>query len=120
MDAFFPGWFNHVVHTNVAMFILIEMVWTYHNYPCYKLMLAGLGTFLMFYLSWIHVIKHYADRWVYGVLDVLDVPSRIGFFAFTVSLPIGLYYLGKWLNRMIWKNRLDKAAHVHESKRKIK
>lgn len=120
MDEYFPGWFNHIVHTNIIIFIFIEMYWTYHSYPCYKSMLAGLGTFLVSYLVWVHIIKHFSGYWVYGVLDELDFGPRIAFFAFTCSLPIGLYFLGKFINRKIWESRLDNAAYDLQSKRKIK
>lgn len=55
---------HYLVHTNVTIFIFIEMCWTYHSYPCYKSMLAGLGTFLVSYLVWVHIIKHYSgEKW---------------------------------------------------------
>lgn len=119
-DAFFPVWFNHFVHTNIMVFVMIEMFLLHHNYPCRKSALMGLGVFMLGYLTWVHVIYYNAGKWVYPLLAVLNWPQRIGFYAFTLSVPIVLYYLGEFLNdKVFWpKSMLGEKSSGGKSKSK--
>jgi hypothetical protein len=65
MDYYFFEWYNHLTHTNIVFFILIEMIFSYHKYPCNKSMIAGLGSFLVGYTIWLHVVNY-----VTGILKV--------------------------------------------------
>lgn len=64
--------------------------------------MAGQFTIMGIYLGWIFCIKKVTNFWVYPILTILDWPQRIGFFAFTVSVPIILYFFGKIMNNIIW------------------
>lgn len=56
---------------------------------------------------------------MYGVLNELDDLGRIGFFAFNILLPFGIYFGGKILNNAIWRNRvLDSMANEGRKKSK--
>lgn len=111
LDVFFPTWHNHILHTNIMIFILLEMILTYHRYPCRKPALAGLVAFLIAYLVWVHVIYFKANAWVYPVLAVLNWPQRIGFYIFTAAVPILLYFFGEFLNNQIWsKKRIGEVS----------
>lgn len=117
-DAFFPWWLNQFVHTNIVAFVVFEMLLLHHNYPCRRSGLGGLTTFLLGYLAWVNIIKFKADVWVYPVLDVLNWPQRIGFYIFTLSIPILLYYVGEFLNNQVWsKSRLGEDAPKNKSKK---
>lgn len=101
-DAFFPSWLNHILHTNVAIFIVVEMFILQRQYPSRKGGLCGLMVFIFSYLAWLHVIRYHAGVWPYPILNVLDLPSRFAFFIFTMGLPVLMYFLGEWLNEEIW------------------
>lgn len=118
MDSYFPGWYNHIMHTNIAIFVALEMIFSYHKYPCYKGMMAGLLTFILSYTAWVHVVKYVSGRWVYGVLDEFDDLGRIGFFAFQNVLPIMIYFGGKFINNLIWKSRLSEVSNEGRKKPK--
>lgn len=109
-ESFFPSWLNHILHTNVALFIVVELFVVHRRYPSRKQGLSGLVVFLFGYLAWIHVTRHYAGKWPYPIIDNLDLPSRIAFFAFAFSFPILMYFIGEALNAKIWSEpKLVKA-----------
>lgn len=114
-DAFFPNWLNHVMHTNIMIFILLEMYLTFRQYPSRKSGLTGSLTFMLTYLVWLHIIKHYSGVWVYPVLDVLNLPQRIIFFSVSFVFSVSLYILGEKINNIMWKNQL-KAITNSKSK----
>jgi len=106
IDAYFPTWLNHCMHTNIMIFILAEMFTSCRQYPKRKTGLQVLSVFMITYLVWIHVIHSYTGMWVYPVLDVLNLPLRIVFFAVLLGLATGLYIVGEKLNYAIWKSKL--------------
>ncbi|XP_032591868.1 androgen-induced gene 1 protein isoform X3 [Drosophila grimshawi] len=114
LDAVFPSWLNHVLHTNIVVFIVLEMFTSYRAYPKRSKGLTGLSIFMGGYLVWIHIIKHFSNVWVYPVLEVLSLPSRILFFAAVLAFTGGLYILGEFINNVVW------AKEVKLSQRKSK
>lgn len=109
VDAFFPAWLNHVIHTNIAVFAIIEMIILHHQYPARTEGLLGLMTFMHCYLIWMFVTKYFAGRFAYPILDVLSITGKIGFISFTMSFPALMFLLGEYLNGKIWnENRLKR------------
>lgn len=100
------SWLNHVMHTNIMIFIILEMFTTFRQYPSRKLCLTSLAIFMAAYLAWLHVVKHYSGVWVYPVLDVLELPQRIAFFAVSLTVGVSLYFVGEILNNKIWADEL--------------
>lgn len=94
------------MHTNVAVFILIELVVTFRKYPVRGKAVKGLVIFNVLYVIWILVIKQVSGRWVYPVLDVLNLPQRIGFIAFMGVFGVSFYFVGEFLNNKIWASEL--------------
>jgi hypothetical protein len=52
MDPYFPGWLNHIVHTNVAIFTTLEMIISFRVYPDRKSGIKMLLAFMICYLAW--------------------------------------------------------------------
>ena len=52
MDPFFPSWLNHIMHTNIMVFTVLEMVMTFRRYPKRSDGLKGLLGFMLVYLIW--------------------------------------------------------------------
>lgn len=102
VDAFFPTWLNHILHTNVAIFVSVELVILHREYPTRKEGLCGLMIFMFSYLIWMHVTRYYAGKWAYPIIDQLDLIGKIGFFVFTMSFPVLMYFFGEYLNEKIW------------------
>lgn len=110
LDPFFPAWLNHVMHTNIMIFILVEMFTTFRKYPKKTVGLSILGSVMVLYLVWIHIIHSYSGFWVYPVLDVLNMAMRWVFFAGLLGLSMGLYVVGEKLNNGYWKAQLDSMS----------
>uniref|UniRef100_A0A182QP29 Uncharacterized protein n=1 Tax=Anopheles farauti TaxID=69004 RepID=A0A182QP29_9DIPT len=106
LDAVFPGWLNHVMHTNIVIFMVIEICTSFRQYPTRKAGLTGLAIFMASYLGWLHVVRHFGGIWVYPVLEVLNLPQRIVFFAVSLIFCVGLYLLGEFFNNLIWTKEL--------------
>ncbi|XP_030751284.1 androgen-induced gene 1 protein-like [Sitophilus oryzae] len=106
IDPYFPWWLNHLMHTNIVLFSITEMFTSYRKYPGRKIGFSIVTTFMVTYLIWIHILNSYTNRWVYPVLEVLNLPGRIAFFAFCLVLVIGLYIVGEKLNSLRWGTTL--------------
>ncbi|XP_037957934.1 androgen-induced gene 1 protein isoform X1 [Teleopsis dalmanni] len=106
LDAVFPSWLNHIMHTNILVFIILEMFTSFREYPKRKRGITGLGIFMITYLIWIHVVKHYSGVWVYPVLEVLQLPQRIVFFVAILAFTVCLYFLGEFLNGVVWAKEI--------------
>lgn len=116
MDPYFPLWLNHVMHTNILGFIVIELVSSFRTYPKRKLGLSILTLFMLCYVIWIHVIYFTSGGWVYPILAVLNWPLRIIFYVLSLFIVFGLYFVGEHLNKSIWSKELQKNA-IHGKKK---
>ncbi|XP_013110928.1 androgen-induced gene 1 protein isoform X1 [Stomoxys calcitrans] len=114
LDAVFPTWLNHIMHTNIVVFIVLEMFISFRAYPSRVKGLTGLATFIGAYLVWLHIIKHYSGVWVYPILEVLQFPQRIMFFGGCLGLAVGLYIFGEVLNNLVWSKELKMAQRKHK------
>ena len=118
MDAYFPTWLNHVMHSNIIVFILIELLTSFRMYPKRKVGLSILSAFMVCYLVWIHVIYFNTGIWVYPILNVLNWPVRVCFYIFCLALTCGAYSLGETINRAVWSSEVEKT--VRSGKKKAK
>jgi len=99
LDAsYIPPWLNHVMHTTVLLFLVLEKFLVYHDYPSRSKVLSAAIGFTLLYQVWILWMAFYADLWVYPVLKLLGWPMRLVFFA----VPWGLIK-GEKLSSVIWK-----------------
>ncbi|XP_031355436.1 androgen-induced gene 1 protein-like isoform X1 [Photinus pyralis] len=108
LDPFFPVWLNHAMHTNIMIFVLIQTYMSYHEYPSRKVGVSLFMAFMAIYLVWIHIIHAQSGVWVYPILEVLNFPLRLVFFGVAVCVGIFLYILGEKLNKMLWRNIVEK------------
>lgn len=106
IDPYFPAWLNHVMHTNIMVFIIIEMLITYRRYPPRKSGLTILASFLVVYLVWMHIVYMMTNVWVYPVMAVLNLPLRLCFFILLFALVTALYISGEYINDKIWSPRI--------------
>lgn len=102
----FTSWMNHVMHTNIMVFIVIELFTTFRAYPSRRFSIASLAFFSSVYLVWIHIVKHNSGVWVYPVLEVLNLPQRIGFFVAALLITQVLYFAGEFINKLVWRKEL--------------
>lgn len=102
----FFRWLNHIMHTNVALFIVMELFVTFRQYPSRKIGITSLTIFMLGYVIWIHVIKHVSGKWVYPILEVLEMPQRMTFMAFIFIFCISFYFVGEYLNNTVWAKEI--------------
>lgn len=117
VDSFFPSWLNHIEHSLIALFIMVELIVLHREYPSRKEGLGGLLIFLVAYLAWMHVTRYFAGRWAYPIVDALNIPGRIGFFTLGIIFPVLMYFLGEYLSKKFWSdNRVLKSQAANEVK----
>lgn len=115
LDAFFPSWLNHILHSSIAVFATLEMFLVPKMYPSRGSGLAGLATLMLGYLIWVFFIAFHTNFWVYPVLAVLGWSHRLMFIASLMVFSSILYFSGEKLHFMIWdkKTKQDKKSTQH-------
>ncbi|XP_077300001.1 androgen-induced gene 1 protein-like isoform X2 [Arctopsyche grandis] len=116
LDEFFPTWLNHLMHTNIMIFIFLEMFLTYRPYPKRKRGILGMTLFLVTYLIWMHVIYFYSGLWVYPILQVLNWPLRIVFYLVSLVFGIAFYMLGEFSNNKLWSKQISQSKRSGRKK----
>lgn len=116
LDAYFPTWLNHIMHTNIVIFILADLVTSFRMYPTKKFGMSILTTFMLCYVVWIHVIYANTGMWVYPVLNVMNWPMRIAFYIVSLGLVFSFYSLGEGLNRAVWSKEVEKTVKSGKKK----
>lgn len=104
------------MHTNIMLFITVELLTTFRQYPARRVCLTALTLFMVSYLVWIHIVRHYSGIWVYPVLEVLNLPQRIVFFAVCIAIGALQYIAGELLNNWFWKPELRRLGRGGKSK----
>uniref|UniRef100_A0A1A9WK81 Androgen-induced 1 n=1 Tax=Glossina brevipalpis TaxID=37001 RepID=A0A1A9WK81_9MUSC len=109
LDAVFPSWLNHIMHTNIVVFMILEIFTSFRAYPKRGDGMMGLSIFLLAYLVWLHIVKYYSGLWAYPFLELLSLPQRLLFFIGSLAINWCLYVLGETMNNMIWNKELKMA-----------
>ncbi|XP_076018001.1 androgen-dependent TFPI-regulating protein [Genypterus blacodes] len=105
IDAFFPPWINHAMHSLVLPVLLGEILVQPHVYPKTKHALTALGVVGLSYLSWIIWVYLSVGIWVYPILGLFSTAGLVGFFFFNMSVVTLFYLLGNRLNSYAWGKR---------------
>ncbi|XP_049856042.1 androgen-induced gene 1 protein-like isoform X1 [Schistocerca gregaria] len=108
VDPYFPWWLNHIMHSNIVLFSLIEMVICFRKYPDRIIGIGGLTMFMGSYLIWTHVVFYKTGEWVYPVLNKLGFPLRMGFFGGLLCFASVWYFLGEYINNKVWAKEMEK------------
>ncbi|XP_050309181.1 androgen-dependent TFPI-regulating protein-like [Anthonomus grandis grandis] len=111
LDKYFPSWLNHLMHTNIMIFSLLEMLVSYRKYPSRKIGLTITVSFMLVYLGWIHYINSRTNKWVYPILNVLPLPARICFFILNFVVIVFCYILGEKINLTWWERKNKKVTN---------
>nr|XP_057914885.1 androgen-dependent TFPI-regulating protein [Doryrhamphus excisus] len=107
IDAFFPPWINHAMHTLVLPILLGEVVVEPHVYPQTTHALVTLGGVGLVYLFWILWVYFSVGIWVYPLLGHFSSVGLVFFFCFNMSVVTLLYLLGHKLNNRMWKKTIN-------------
>ncbi|XP_030555012.1 androgen-induced gene 1 protein [Drosophila novamexicana] len=102
LDAIFPSWLNHVVHTNVALLAIMDLFTCFRRYPSRLAGVTGNVAFMLLYIIWVNIVRYFSGQWVYPLLEVLPVPLRCLMFGGLVGLSLACYLLGEFINNIVW------------------
>ncbi|XP_033727427.1 androgen-induced gene 1 protein-like [Pecten maximus] len=102
LDKFIPSWLNHVMHTTILPFLLVDMYIVYHHFPTRMRGLKILMSFACSYLVWILWVAYHANIWVYPVLQIMAPHERVIFIAVLIALFVSIYLVGEGLNKFLW------------------
>ncbi|CAG7784876.1 unnamed protein product [Allacma fusca] len=105
MDAFYPSWLNHAVHTAPIIFLCVEIYNVPKNFPKRSTSIIGNIFFSSTYLGWITWIAYDSGVWAYPILEVLDNVSRAAFLGASAGLLLGLYFVGEKIQRWRWGDK---------------
>lgn len=94
--------------------MILDLILTYRKYPRRKCGIIGISFYIILYLVWIHIIKFKTDVWIYPILDVLNLPLRMVFFAICILFSILLYFTGDYINDKIWRNKIKALQDIQE------
>uniref|UniRef100_A0A8C5ARX5 Androgen-dependent TFPI-regulating protein n=1 Tax=Gadus morhua TaxID=8049 RepID=A0A8C5ARX5_GADMO len=106
IDAFFPPWMNHSMHTFVFPILLGEFLVQPHVYPKTKHGLVALGVVGLSYLSWVIWVYLSVGIWVYPLLGLFSHGGLLCLFVSNMSVVTLLYLLGEKLNYCVWGKSL--------------
>ncbi|XP_031844584.1 androgen-induced gene 1 protein isoform X1 [Nomia melanderi] len=113
LDAYFPWWLNHLMHTMIVVSILVETILAPRKYPK-RLhgVLATTGVEIL-YTIWMHIIYYKSNAWVYPVMDVMSFPVRMVFIAALLTFGAIVYIAGEALDNFVWGNEHNKQQKSH-------
>lgn len=94
------------MHTNVAIFVLVDLILTFREYPNRVAGFIGLIAFIVAYMIWMHIIRFKSGRWGYPVLDTLNLHQRMIFMLVYGVFGTSFYFVGEFLNNVIWSEEL--------------
>ncbi len=103
-DKVFPWYMNHFWHTTIVVWVLCELYLVSHQFPG---TLIGAITIIFFnsiYISWIFFIYGKTGHWVYPFLERLSPVQLVLFFASSMFMTFGFYYVGKCLSHVTRKD----------------
>ncbi|ALC38213.1 CG11601 [Drosophila busckii] len=106
LDAIFPSWLNHMVHTNVALLAIMDMFTCFRQYPSRIAGVTGNVSFMLLYIIWVHIVRYFSGHWVYPLLEVLPWALRYLMLLGLVGFSLACYFVGEVVNNIVWSPEL--------------
>ncbi|KAJ0170368.1 hypothetical protein K1T71_014296 [Dendrolimus kikuchii] len=115
-DEVVPWWFNHCVHTNIVVVIVVETLLQPRRYPThFKLELIGNGFITFLYAVVYYTVYFVTNRWLYGVFGVMTW-WQVCLFQILIWISCFIFYFIQFpINRLFHKESLE-----FENKEKIR
>jgi len=110
LDDIIPQWLNHVWHTTVLLFLMIEKYLVYHQYPSRTTGLFICVSFGLVYQIWIFWVAYASGIWVYPILAVLGWPMRVLFLSVCWLFLAATYCVGEWTTDKLWGGAKQKLS----------
>ncbi|EAL64597.1 hypothetical protein DDB_G0285519 [Dictyostelium discoideum AX4] len=126
LDSWFPSYLNHLHHTLPGILIVIETLIVNHQYhpdpntlrkfkerssPISEIVpitsdlkqdVSYLVSFILFYIGIIAYTRFHLNFWVYPILAVIPIHSKIIFIFSSSCFGVSLYIIGRAINQKIW------------------
>ncbi|XP_060531409.1 androgen-dependent TFPI-regulating protein-like isoform X2 [Cylas formicarius] len=94
LDKYVPDWLNHCLHTNIIIFLTIEVLLVNQFIPSYKSSLLGLTVLTLIYDTIFFATYFLRGRWIYGIFHFLSWPERIFFMLFNYLIVLMTMRIG--------------------------
>ncbi|CAG5116167.1 unnamed protein product [Candidula unifasciata] len=120
LDSIIPSWLNHVLHTTVMPFLLVDKLLVYHHHPRKHVGILGAGGVALIYISWILFIAYYDNFWVYPILQILQTSERVVFIFVCFMFFASIYILGESITAFLWpfsQQRKRVFMHVNRNEK---
>ncbi|CAG9794143.1 unnamed protein product [Diatraea saccharalis] len=109
-DSVVPWWFNHCVHTNIAIVVLIETLLTPRRQPTNKSLELKLTTFTSFgYAAIYYSIYYFTGRWLYNVFGIMTW-WQVSLFQCLIWASAYFFYFTHFMVNRLFHGSEDKTA----------
>lgn len=119
VEKIFPLWMNHVMHTLIVPFVVIELIVTPKKYPSKSVGMTFCLFVIFSYLSILAAAFILGGTMVYPVLNAMSWTVKIGFVLISILGGLGVYIIGEELNYLIHGSGIAKIK-TKKVKRKAK
>lgn len=97
VDAVFPEWLNHSIHTVILIPAIMEILISNQLLPSFKAAFVGLSVFILIY-DLLFIFTYYeCGRWLYGLFYVLNWQERICFMILNYVAVVTIMKIGHFL-----------------------
>lgn len=93
---------NHLWHSTILLYALIEMLFVFHRYPSNAVAAAFIFIYSSCYIAWVVWIVIVSDIWAYPFLKMMPPFLTSLFFAVSTFVLLGMYYVGKMISYFRW------------------
>ncbi|XP_047038476.1 androgen-dependent TFPI-regulating protein-like isoform X2 [Helicoverpa zea] len=117
-DQLVPWWFNHCVHTNIAIVLLIETVLQARRHPThYKLELWLTGGAGVLYAIVYYSIFFFAHRWLYAVFGIMTWWQVCLYQILIWTSTFVFYYIQFPINRIFHREDVEDQKQVTQEQK---
>ena len=96
---------NHLWHSTIVLCAMVEMLLVFHRYPSNGVAATFIFVYSGGYIAWVIWIVIVSDFWVYPFLKMMPPVLTSIFFAASIFLLLGIYFVGKVIACLRWGDR---------------
>ncbi|XP_066254890.1 androgen-dependent TFPI-regulating protein-like [Euwallacea similis] len=108
-DEYIPQWLNHSLHTNVLIFLVMEVLIANQLLPSFRSALGALTALTVVYDAVFFLSYFVYGRFMYGLFHVFNWPERIGFILLNYFATVMVMRLGIAIEDFKYRKRGSKA-----------
>ncbi|XP_064488407.1 androgen-dependent TFPI-regulating protein-like [Ornithodoros turicata] len=112
LELYYPTWLNHLIHTAILPFALLEAMLCRHRQPSRKGAFITLFAYVSCYVTWLNYLGIVHSVWVYPVFEVLSTTGTIAFIT-SGSVVIFIFYICLEKVNILWWAHQGMRLDVH-------